>query len=113
MRDVLTVYIAARDPRVSLWLKLLALVTAAYALSPLDLVPDFIPIVGYLDDLLLVPLGLWLVLRSLPKPLLQEFRSAAELRFAGSRPVSMWGAAFIVALWVIGGYAVWLLLAGG
>ncbi|QYY24832.1 YkvA family protein [Diaphorobacter sp. MNS-0] len=69
-RDVLVVYLAARDPRNPWALRLLALAVAAYALSPIDLVPDFIPVLGYLDDLLIVPLGLALVLRLLPPPVL-------------------------------------------
>ena len=77
-RDVLVVYLAARDPRTPWALRLLALAVAAYALSPIDLVPDFIPVLGYLDDLLIVPLGLALVLRLLPR-LRQAAGAAAGL----------------------------------
>jgi uncharacterized membrane protein YkvA (DUF1232 family) len=67
-RDVHAVWIAARDPRTPRPVRLLALAVAAYALSPIDLIPDFVPVLGYLDDLMIVPLGLWLVLRLVPAP---------------------------------------------
>jgi uncharacterized membrane protein YkvA (DUF1232 family) len=76
-RDVVALWLAARDPRTPLAAKLLAGVVAAYALSPIDLIPDFIPVLGYLDDLLLVPAGIWLVVRLIPAELLAEFRAAA------------------------------------
>ena len=75
--DALTAYHAARHPGTPLPLRLLALAVAAYALSPIDLIPDFIPVLGYLDDLLLVPLGLWLVIGS---PRLASSTSAARVR---------------------------------
>lgn len=77
-REALTAYYAARHPGTPLLVRLLALAVAAYALSPIDLIPDFIPILGYLDDLVLVPLGLWLVVRLVPSPVLQECRTRAE-----------------------------------
>lgn len=98
-RDVLVVYLAARDPRTPWALRLLALAVAAYALSPIDLVPDFIPVLGYLDDLLIVPLGLALVLRLLPAPVLLAARERAAHMLA--RPRSWVAAALIVALWVL------------
>ena len=67
-RDVVAVWIAARDPRVPWYAKALALAVAAYALSPIDLIPDFIPVLGYLDDLIIVPLGILLVVRLIPAP---------------------------------------------
>lgn len=98
-RDVLVVYLAARDPRTPWALRLLALAVAAYALSPIDLVPDFIPVLGYLDDLLIVPLGLALVLRLLPPPVLLAARERAARMLA--RPRSWLAAAIIVMLWVL------------
>jgi uncharacterized membrane protein YkvA (DUF1232 family) len=108
-REVLTVYYAARDPRTPWWLRALALGIAAYALSPLDLVPDFIPVLGLLDDLLLVPLGLVLVLRLLPPAVLEAARAQAAASL--ERPRSRAAAAVIVALWLLGAaaVAVWLL----
>ncbi|WP_287984609.1 DUF1232 domain-containing protein [Diaphorobacter sp.] len=98
-RDVLVVYLAARDPRTPWALRLLALAVAAYALSPIDLVPDFIPVLGYLDDLLIVPLGLALVLRLLPPLVLLAARERAARMLA--RPRSWLAAAIIIMLWVL------------
>lgn len=98
-RDVLVVYLAARDQRTPWALRLLALAVAAYALSPIDLVPDFIPVLGYLDDLLIVPLGLALVLRLLPPPVLLAARERAARMLA--RPRSWLAAAIIIMLWVL------------
>ena len=98
-RDVLVVYLAARDPRTPWALRLLALAVAAYALSPIDLVPDFIPVLGDLDDLLIVPLGLALVLRLLPPPVLLAARERAARMLA--RPRSWLAAALIIMLWVL------------
>ena len=95
----LVVYLAARDPRTPWALRLLALAVAAYALSPIDLVPDFIPVLGYLDDLLIVPLGLALVLRLLPPPVLLAARERAARMLA--RPRSWLAAALIIMLWVL------------
>jgi uncharacterized membrane protein YkvA (DUF1232 family) len=77
-RDSYALFLAARDPRVPWYTKALALCVVGYALSPIDLIPDFIPIVGYLDDLILVPLGLALVLRLTPSPALDEARRRAQ-----------------------------------
>ena len=96
--DILSIYFAARDPRTPWAVRLLALAVAAYALSPIDLIPDFIPVLGYLDDLLLVPLGLWLVLRLLLPPVLAEARSRAQA--LPERPRSWIAGALIVMLWL-------------
>lgn len=71
---------------------------AAYAFSPIDLIPDFVPVLGYLDDLLLVPIGLWLALRLIPPEVLAEHRAAAEA--AADRPVSRWAAAAVILVWI-------------
>ena len=107
-RDVVALWIAARDPRTPMMAKVAAGAVAAYALSPIDLIPDFVPVLGYLDDLLIVPLGIMLVVRLVPPHLMAEFRAAAALR--EGRPVSKAGLAAIVVLWLglaIG--AVWLI----
>jgi len=96
-RDVVALWLAARDPRTPLAAKLVAGVVAAYALSPVDLIPDFIPVLGYLDDLLLVPAGIWLAVRLIPPELFAEFRATATSR---ERPRSMLGAAVIVGMWL-------------
>lgn len=96
--DVMALWIAGRDARTPLVAKILALLTAAYALSPIDLIPDFIPVLGYLDDLLLVPLGIAMAIRLIPRELLAEFRAAAASR--PGRPKSYIAAAIIVLLWI-------------
>ena len=96
-RDVVALWLAARDSRTPLAAKIVAGVVAAYALSPVDLIPDFIPVLGYLDDLLLVPAGIWLAVRLIPPELFAEFRATATSR---ERPRSMLGAAVIVGMWL-------------
>jgi len=98
-RDVLTVHYAARDPATPWWLRALAVVVAAYALSPIDLIPDFIPVLGYLDDLLLVPFGLLLVIRLLPPQVLEASRARAAATL--ERPQSRGAARAIVAVWLL------------
>lgn len=97
-RDVVALWLAARDPRVPWYAKAVCAVIAAYALSPIDLIPDFIPVLGYLDDLVLVPLAILLAVHLVPPQLMAEFRAEAELR--AERPVSPLAAAFVVVLWI-------------
>ena len=95
--DVLALYLAARDPRVPLAPKLLAAAVAAYALSPIDLIPDFIPVLGVLDDLIIVPLGIALAVRLIPPDILRECRAqAATLPAKHSRAAAI----VIVAIWI-------------
>jgi uncharacterized membrane protein YkvA (DUF1232 family) len=97
-QDVVAIALAMRDPRVPWYAKALGACVVAYALSPIDLIPDFIPVLGYLDDLVLVPLGLLLLLRLIPAPVMAEHRAAAaEL---AQRPVSYAGAAAIIVIWL-------------
>ena len=98
-RDVIALWIAARDPRTPLAAKLVAGAVAAYALSPIDLIPDFIPVIGYLDDLILVPLGIAWAVRLIPAPLMADFRAEAARRTA--RPRSLVAAILIASLWLI------------
>lgn len=97
-RDVVALWIAARDPRVPWHIKVLCAAIAAYALSSVDLIPDFIPVFGYLDDVILLPLGILLAVRLVPADLMAEFRAEADVRV--ERPVSRVAAAVIVALWI-------------
>lgn len=97
-RDVLALWIAARDPRTPIAAKLIAATVAAYALSPIDLIPDFIPVLGYLDDIILVPLGILLAVRMIPHNLMNEFRKEAA---ALNRPVSRTGLFMILAIWLL------------
>jgi uncharacterized membrane protein YkvA (DUF1232 family) len=97
-RDAHALYLAARDPRVPWYAKALALAVAAYALSPIDLIPDFVPVLGYLDDLVIVPAGIALVIRLIPPAIMAEHREMAAA--AQDRPISRAGAVAIVAIWI-------------
>lgn len=105
-RDILALYLAARDPRVPWYAKAMAAATAAYALSPIDLIPDFIPVIGYLDDLIIVPTAILVTVRMIPAIVMAELRREAENRLAGQRPRSFAGAAVIVAMWLVA--AAWI-----
>ena len=98
-RDVFVVYLVARDSRVPWPVKMLAAAVAAYALSPIDLIPDFIPVVGYLDVLVIVPLGI-LAVKLVPAEVLADLREEAERRLV-ARPRSWAGAAAIIVLWLV------------
>lgn len=98
-RDVHAIYLAARDPRVPWYAKVLALAVAGYALSPIDLIPDFIPVIGYLDDLIIVPIGIWFVVSLIPPELMAEYRSIASA--AVDSPVSKVAAVVIVSIWIL------------
>jgi uncharacterized membrane protein YkvA (DUF1232 family) len=97
-RDAIAVWIAARDPRVPWYAKVVAAAVAAYAFSPIDLIPDFIPVLGYLDDIVIVPAGILLTIRLIPAGLMDEFRAEAARRI--DRPTSRAGAASIILLWL-------------
>jgi uncharacterized membrane protein YkvA (DUF1232 family) len=109
-RDVVALWIAARDRRVPWYAKLTAGCVAAYALSPIDLIPDFIPVLGSLDDILLVPLGIMLAVHLIPAPLMAEFRAAATAR--EGRLTSRIGAVVIIVVWLVSAFiliwAFWL-----
>jgi uncharacterized membrane protein YkvA (DUF1232 family) len=105
-RDIVALWIAARDPRVPWHAKALAAAVAAYALSPIDLIPDFIPVLGYLDDLIIVPAGIWLAVRLIPHELMLEFREQAARR--AERPKSYLAATGIVLIWIGAAGLIWL-----
>lgn len=107
-RDIHALALAARDPRTPWHAKALALGIAAYALSPIDLIPDFIPVLGYLDDAILLPLAIMLAVRLVPPDVMAEHRAAAIA--AEGRPVSRAGAAVVVTLWLLSaGLLLWCL----
>lgn len=99
-RDVLAVYLAARDPRVPWYAKLLAAAVAAYALSPIDLIPDFVPVLGYLDDLVIVPLGIIAVVKLVPAEVMAELRDEA-IRRVETRSRSWVGATAVIVIWLM------------
>jgi uncharacterized membrane protein YkvA (DUF1232 family) len=97
-RDVHALWLAARDPRTPWYARAFALAIAAYALSPIDLIPDFVPVLGYLDEVILLPPAILLAVRLVPPELMAEHRAAAAR--AAAKPVSRAGAAVIVGLWL-------------
>ncbi|VVE32498.1 membrane protein [Pandoraea anhela] len=99
-RDAHVLYLAARDPRVPWYVKALALFVAGYALSPIDLIPDFIPAIGLLDDAVLVPVGILIVIRLIPPQVVAEHRATAAA--AAQRPVSRLAAVVVAIVWGLG-----------
>ena len=97
--DAHAAWLAARDPRTPWYARAFGLLVTAYALSPIDLIPDFIPVLGLLDDALLIPAGIWLFVRMLPAGQFEEHRAAAAL--AAERPVSRSGAAAVLLIWAL------------
>lgn len=102
------VYFAARDPRMPLHIRILAILIAAYALSPIDLIPDFIPVIGLLDELILIPLGLALVVRLTPPDIIESARLKAE--DISKKPVNYMAGVIIAAIWflMLWGFATWI-----
>lgn len=101
-----TLYLASRDPRVPLHVKILLLLIVAYALSPVDLVPDFIPVLGYVDDLIILPLGIYLVLKLIPEEIKAEYRDKAGIQLPGSN-IKWLGLAVIIFVWLL--IAFWIM----
>jgi uncharacterized membrane protein YkvA (DUF1232 family) len=93
-------YLAARDPRVPWYAKLLVAGIVAYALSPIDLIPDFIPVLGYLDDLVLIPFGILLALKLIPPQIMAECRARAQTAMQSGKPASRVAAAVIIIIWL-------------
>lgn len=107
--QALTIYLACRDPRTPWYAKLLAACVAGYAFSPIDLIPDFIPVIGYLDDLVLVPLGIALVMKLVPAEVLADCRRKAEERVGQDRPTSWMAGAVIIVVWTVAAAAMAML----
>lgn len=107
-KETYVIYLAGKDSRVPWYARALAVIVVAYALSPIDLIPDVIPVIGYLDDLILVPLGIILVLRMIPPVVLAECRLQAETAMEKDPP--SWMAAVVVAIWLLLGFlaVIWL-----
>jgi uncharacterized membrane protein YkvA (DUF1232 family) len=98
--ELYALYLAYRDPRVPLYARVFAALVVGYAFSPIDLIPDPIPVLGYLDDLVLIPLGIALAIRMIPEPVLAECREKASRLSAASRPVNRVAAGIVVAVWL-------------
>ena len=97
---IYTIYLAYKDPRVPWYAKAFTACIVAYAFSPIDLIPDFIPILGYLDDIVLIPLGIALALKMIPKEVIKECEEKAKAILSQDKPKSLLAAAIIVAIWV-------------
>lgn len=113
-KQIQALYLASRDPSTPFAAKCLIIIVVTYALSPIDLIPDFIPILGYLDDLLLLPVGIYLSIRLIPEPLWLEFQTQTEQRHL-NLPKNRWAAVVVGLIWfggiVAAGYTVWLFYA--
>jgi len=99
--EVYALYLASRDPRVPWYARAVTVCVVGYALSPIDLIPDFIPVLGYLDDLLLIPLGIALVLRMTPPAVMVECRARARAELVDGKRVGRAVAAVIVVIWLV------------
>jgi len=99
--ETFVLYLAARDPRTPWYAKLLVAGIVAYALSPIDLIPDFVPVLGYLDDLILIPIGIAVAIKLVPDQVLAECRTRAQKTFRSGKPVSWVAGAVIVAIWLV------------
>ena len=99
-KEAYAVYLASTDQRVPWYARILAGVTVAYAFSPIDLIPDFIPVLGYLDDLIIVPLGIWLVLKMIPPQVLADCREKAAAEIERGKPINRAAAVVIIAIWI-------------
>ena len=100
-RETYAVYLACRDPRVPWYGRVLAACIVGYAFSPIDLIPDFVPVLGYLDDLILIPLGIALLLKIIPSEVIAECRERAAVAMAGGKPTNWIAAGIIVAIWIL------------
>ena len=107
-RNTYALYLACRDPRVPWYAKLFGAIVVAYALSPVDLIPDFIPILGYLDDLILLPLGIALAIRMIPKAVMEDCYERAGSVIAGAKKNWIAGG-IVIAMWIA--VFLWVLLA--
>ena len=114
-RDAVTLWFACRHPRTPWQAKALCIFVVGYALSPIDLIPDFVPVLGYLDDVLLLPGLIWLAIRMLPAEVVAACRVQADewMSRTGSKPRSLWGAVIVVIAWLAMAWASWAWLAPG
>jgi uncharacterized membrane protein YkvA (DUF1232 family) len=107
--DIVALWFAYRDPRTPWYAKAVTLLVVAYAFSPIDLIPDFIPVLGFVDDAILLPLGIWLALKLVPAPMMVQARAAAQAWLAARRPKprNYIAAAVFVALWCVLAWLLW------
>lgn len=108
-RDGVTLWFATKHPAVPWYSKAVGAFVVAYALSPIDLIPDFIPVLGYLDDVILLPGLIYLTIRTIPAPVLAECRAQADewMKVQGKKPSSKFGLLLILAIWIAATWALW------
>jgi uncharacterized membrane protein YkvA (DUF1232 family) len=99
--EIFALYLAYKDPRTPWYARVFAAVVVGYAFSPIDLIPDPIPVLGYLDDLILVPVGVALTVKMIPQDVLAECRQQAQLKISENKPVNWTAAIVIIAIWII------------
>jgi len=104
-KETYALYLVYRNPLTPWYAKVLTGIIVAYAFSPIDLIPDFIPILGYLDDLILIPLGIALVIKMIPQGIMNECRQQAQIEMSGEKPVNWFAAGIIILIWA--GLAAW------
>ncbi|KHF35395.1 hypothetical protein CM49_02444 [Paenibacillus sp. P1XP2] len=105
-RNIFVLFLAYKDPRVSWYAKLFTIVVVAYAFSPIDFIPDFIPVLGYIDDLIIVPLGITLALKMIPTSVIEDCRIRAEEIGKNGKPKNWVTGAIIILVWLL--LAVWI-----
>lgn len=103
-QEVYALYLCSRHPKTPLYAKLLAMLIVGYALSPIDLIPYFVPVLGYVDDLVLIPLGITLLIKMMPKEVLEECREKAHINRPANKPRQWIGAVMVVCLWALAIY---------
>lgn len=108
--ELMVLYLAYKDPRVPVYAKVFTLCLVAYAFSPIDLIPDFIPVLGYLDDLIVIPVGIMLALKMIPDQVLQEYRLLAEEKLKEPKPKSWFAGVIFVIIWILGSAAILIYL---
>lgn len=108
--EVFAVSLALRDPRTPWAARVLGALVVAYAFSPIDLIPDFVPVLGYLDDVLIVPLGVWLTVRLIPPEVMAEMRQRAQAERPAHKPLNWWGGVLVFVVWLTLGVGVMLLV---
>ncbi len=110
-RDTVTLWFAYKNPKTPFLAKALSVFVVAYALSPIDLIPDFIPILGYVDDALLLPALIWVTVRLIPLNVLEECRLQGDAWITREgKPRNNWGILLVIALWIAAGWSIWAYL---